>query len=102
MKTTKKLKAHPKYIGAVFKLKSIKNAKNLCNALNILNTAESSLIFANGYYLCTKIETKNALKLLPAVCEHSERVFLGYDYVSIVKEHGFALIEQNAIKSLAL
>ena len=100
--TPKLIKAYPKNISATFKIIGTKEAKNLCKTLSKSSTAKSSLIFADGYYICTVLPTKDVLRLLPTICEHSERVYIGLDYASLIKEHGFVLIETKAIETLSL
>lgn len=98
----KRIKAYPKSISAAFKVTGKKDAKNLCLSLRKSVGAKSSLIFADGYYICTTLPTKDAFKLLPTICEHSERVYIGLDYTSLIQEHGLTLIESKAIEVLSL
>lgn len=61
----------------------------LKNLVTILSKYVQAQVKLGGlYYLCTSIPTRAVPPLLPLICEHSERVFIGKDYKRLFCEHG--------------
>lgn len=98
----KRITAYPKATNLVCVTKSEKDAAVLGFALKRHRSSiiSSSLYTSGDYFLCLRLLTKDALKILPDICEHSERVYIGYDYPSIIKEHTKAVIPFSAVEKL--
>ena len=56
---------------------------------------------ANEYYLCFEAEARKLESQLGDICEHSERVFIGRYYYSIIREHYIPIIQNNAAAKLS-
>lgn len=96
------IRSYPKYTCAVAQTARLCDAGRLSQYLknSRCHPLSSSLYGLGNYYLCLTLKTTDALKLLPAICEHSERVFLGKSYEAEIKEHACPLINENAILKL--
>ena len=94
----KRIKAYPSSTGLTCEVGDIHGAVSLALALNRHKGSilSSSLLKLRSCYMCIKLKTKDIYKVLPDICEHSNRVFIGKDYLYVIKEHGKTLIPSNA------
>lgn len=99
----KRITVRPKLMSAVCEVDSLNEAKILCGVLkqSLKSIQSSSFYMTDSYYLCIKLLTADADKLLSYICEHSERVYVGYDYQAVIKEHAYELIISEAIEILS-
>lgn len=96
------VRSYPKYTCAISETFKISDAEKLSEHLarRRCDPIASSLYCSGSYYLCLTLKTTEVLKILPAICEHSERVFLGRSYETFIKEHSYPLIRENALEQL--
>lgn len=103
----KKLRIHayPAQVNIVAKTKNLANATNIAKALdkNFGGHIKSSrLFFSQGVCLSVKVKTFTLPQMLGQICEHSDAVFIGKNYDSILCEYGSVIYENNAIERLSL
>lgn len=100
---TAAIRSYPKYTCAAAKSKRLDDiialSHRLCKSGEALPI--SSLYHLDGYYLCLKVRTAKVLRLLPTLCEHSQKVYLGKSYAEAVREHAKVIIEKSAIEILS-
>lgn len=96
------IRSYPKYTCAVLESSQIMDAKrfSLHLAGRRYSPVASALYHCGSYYLCMTMKTRDALRMLPAICEYSERVYLGRSYEAFIREHSRPLIEENAVEKL--
>ncbi len=97
------IKSYPKYTYIVSCSPEFADVKNLSRALAGQKEAMTSSLYlcGSGYCLCQWVPIGCIMRRLPGICEHSERVFIGRDYYSIVREHCTPLIGAKAIQILS-
>lgn len=98
----KKINAYPYGIFVTCETIDIYGAFTLAKALkrHQKSILSSSLFKLKTHYMCLKLRTKDLEKVLPDICEHSNRVFIGSDYLGIIREHGETLIQSKAAEAL--
>lgn len=96
------IRAYPRFTKIV-SVGGLSDVKALSRRLADDESAASSSLYSGGneYYLCFEAEIKRLEPQLSAICEHSERVFIGRYYYSIIREHYRPIIESGAARELA-
>lgn len=103
------IRAYPKFTKVVSASGSLSDIKALSRKLTDKERLSSSSLYsrksedggANEYYLCFEAEARKLESQLGAICEHSERVFIGRYYYSIIREHYIPIIQNNAAAKLS-
>ena len=103
------IRAYPKFTKVVSAYGSLSDIKALSRKLTDKERLSSSSLYsrksedggANEYYLCFEAEARKLESQLGDICEHSERVFIGRYYYSIIREHYIPIIQNNAAAKLS-
>lgn len=101
------IRAYPKFIKVVSASGSLSDIKALSRKLTDKERLSSSSLYSrksgdvSEYYLCFEAEARRLESQLGAICEHSERVFIGRYYYSIIREHYIPLIKSGAARKLS-
>lgn len=99
-----RIHAYPAQINIVAKTKSMASATNIARALEKnfgVFIKSSRLYFSQGVCLSVKVKTFTLPQMLGQICEHSDAVYIGKNYDSILCEYGSVIYENNAIERLS-
>jgi hypothetical protein len=98
------IRAYPKFTKVV-SVGSLSDIKALSRRLAGKESITSSSLYScqddERYYLCFNADVKRLESQLGAICEHSERVFIGRYYYSIIREHYNQVLRDGAVRRLA-
>ncbi len=103
------IRAYPKFTRVISASGSLSDIKALSRKLAGKAELSSSSLYsrksgnegASEYYLCFEAEVGRLESQLGDICEHSERVFIGRYYYSIIREHYIPLIKSGAARTLS-
>ncbi len=97
------IRAYPKFTRVISASGSLSDIKALSQRLAGKAGISSCSLYSrkDEYYLCFKAEAGRLKSQLAAICEHSDRVFIGRYYYSIIREHYSPIIQENAARRLA-
>lgn len=98
------IRAYPKFTKVV-SVGSLSDIKALSRRLADKESVTSSSLYScrdeDKYYLCFDADVKRIESQLGAICEHSERVFIGRYYYSVIREHCNQVLRDGAVIRLA-
>lgn len=98
------IRAYPKFTKVV-SVGGLSDIKALSRKLTGKESIASSSLYTRRdrreYYLCFDADIKRLESQLGAICEHSDKVFIGSSYFSIVREHYIPIMLSNAAARLS-
>lgn len=72
---------------------------NLSRRLPETGIRECGLSYCGKLCLSMRIETSEASRIIPAVCEHSEAVCIGRYYGELLREHSVCYVSAGGLSS---
>ncbi len=95
----KSISVYPKYVWVTAK-GNVKDLKALAERISEEICLESRLFFGQGYLLAVKLESCTLNSMLGIICEHSDRVYIGYALPEVLGEHARSVYAKCAVERL--
>ncbi len=96
----KSILVYPKYVWVTAKGK-LGDLKQIARSFSEEICPESRLFSYNGCWLAVKLESCTLAKALGKICEHSDRVYIGYVMPQVLSEHTHIIFENDAVAGLS-